>query len=471
MVKKRVSYVCSNCSYTAPKWLGRCPECGEWNTLEEKSETVANDQNHRLFASSPDTVFTHITDVKTVDSERIPTKYKEFDRIMGGGVVKGSYNLISGHPGIGKSTLMLQLALEFSKTKRVLYLSAEESVSQVKIRFERLSGGEECGTLFLSNESNLDKLRAKLDEELFDILFCDSIQAVYSPEVLGIPGSVSQIKECAVRLLETSKRCNITVFVVGHVTKSGAVAGPMLLEHMVDSVLLFEGDPSLGYRILRCSKNRFGATDEVGIFTMTSSGLVEVENPSEFFLTDDNENGTISGSARALVLEGTRPFLIEVQSLVTSSNLPQPRRVATGFDIGRLAMLCAILEKRCDIYCSSFDIFVNIVGGLRVKSTSVDMPLAASLLSSILGLPLPPAWAFIGEIGLGGEIRDVPGMDILIKEGVRLGLSRIFIPQTRSTSKYSEKSGDAEIVKVKRLDELREQIAETNIFETNARKH
>lgn len=462
MVKKRTSYVCSNCSYTTPKWMGRCPECGEWNTLEEKDETVVTEQNHRLFQSSPNAVYTHISEVKTTDSERVKTGYKEFDRILGGGVVKGSYNLISGHPGIGKSTLMLQIALELSKQCKVLYLSAEESITQVKIRFERLAGKQNCGKLFLSNESNLDKLRAKLEEEDFDILFCDSIQSVYSPSVLGIPGSVSQIKECAVRLLETAKRKGITVFVVGHVTKNGEIAGPMLLEHMVDSVLIFEGDSSLGYRVLRCSKNRFGATDEIGIFTMTSNGLHEVENPSQFFLSDNL--GTISGSARALVLEGTRPFLVEVQSLVTSSNLPQPRRVVTGIDSGRLAMICAILEKRCDIYFSNFDIFVNIAGGLKIKTPSVDMPLAASLFSSVFNLPLPVDWAFVGEIGLGGEVREVPGLDIMLKEGTRLGLSKIFAPVERS-NKGKKYPGKTEIIRVSHIDEIREHTASTNVFD------
>lgn len=462
MVKKRTSFVCTNCSYTTPKWMGRCPECGEWNSLVEKDETVAPEENHRLFATSPDAVYTHISNVKSVDNERVKTGYKELDRILGGGVVKGSYNLISGHPGVGKSTLMLQTALELSKQCKVLYLSAEESVSQVKIRFERLAGKKGCESLFLSNESNLDKLRAKLEEEDFDVLFCDSIQSVYSPSVLGIPGSVSQIKECAVRLLETAKRKGITVFVVGHVTKNGEIAGPMLLEHMVDSVLIFEGDPSLGYRVLRCSKNRFGATDEIGIFTMTSNGLTEVENPSQFFLSDNI--GSISGSARALVLEGTRPFLIEVQSLVTNSNLPQPRRVVTGIDSGRLAMICAILEKRCDIYFSNFDIFVNVVGGLKIKTPCVDLPLAASLFSSVLNLSLPVDWAFVGEIGLGGEVREVPGLEIMLKEGARLGLSKIFTPVERG-NKEKKYSGKAEIVRISHIDEIREHIASTNIFD------
>ncbi|HDT11940.1 MAG TPA: DNA repair protein RadA, partial [bacterium] len=251
MAKKKSSFICSNCSYETVKWLGRCPECGEWNTFEEKDETVIPKENHRLFLSSPDAVFSHINEVTTTDNERIDSGYSELDRILGGGIVKGSYNLISGHPGVGKSTLMLQAAIEISKNCSVLYVSAEESVSQIKIRFDRLSGKKNCRELYLSNENNLDKLRGKLEKDNFDFLFIDSIQTVYSPAVPGIPGSVSQIKECAVKMLETAKRKNITVFVIGHVTKAGSIAGPMLLEHMVDSVLLFEGDPTLGYRVLR----------------------------------------------------------------------------------------------------------------------------------------------------------------------------------------------------------------------------
>lgn len=460
MVKARSSFICSNCSYTTPKWLGRCPECGEWNTLTEKDETVIPKDNHRLFLSSPEAVFSHIKDVNTSQNERITSGYGELDRILGGGIIRGSYNLVSGHPGVGKSTLMLQAALKISKNHKVLYLSAEESVSQVKIRFERLSETKDCGALFLSNENNLDKLRSRLDEEDFEFLFCDSIQSVYSPSVQGIPGSVSQIKECAVKLLETAKRKNITVFVIGHVTKTGNIAGPMLLEHMVDSVLLFEGDPSLGYRVLRCSKNRFGSTDEIGIFTMTSKGLEEVENPSQFFLSDGN--GSISGSALALILEGSRPFLIEVQSLATASNLPQPRRVVTGIDAGRLAMITAVLEKRCDIYFSNLDLFVNVVGGLKLKTPAVDLPLAASLLSSVFNIALPTSTAFVGELGLAGEIREVPGLDLMLKEGARLGLKKIYAAKGRGTSK---KKGTAEIIRISSIYDIVEQIRSMDIFD------
>jgi len=460
MAKKKSSFVCTNCSYATLKWMGKCPECGEWNTFEEKDETKIPEENHRIFSSSPEAIYSHVDKVTTEQSERVNSGFNELDRVLGSGIVSGSYNLISGHPGVGKSTLMLQAALAVSRQKKVLYVSAEESLSQVKIRFDRINKDKASSKLFLSNENNLDKLRVKLESEKYDFVFCDSIQTVYSPTVSGIPGSVGQIKECALKLLETAKRTNTTVFVIGHVTRAGSIAGPMLLEHMVDSVLLFEGDLSLGYRVLRCSKNRFGPTDEIGIFTMTSEGLCEVKNPSQFFLSETKN--TMSGSARALILEGSRPFLIEIQSLTSASNLPQPRRVVTGLDSGRIAMITAVLEKRADIVFSNFDIFTNVVGGLKLKTPSADLPVAASLLSSIFNIALPEDTAFLGELGLGGEIRPVPGMEMMLKEGSRLGLKRIYAP-TDKIPKSKQKT--TEIVKVSNIFDIIESIRSMNIFD------
>jgi len=457
MAKKRTSFVCNNCGYITLKWMGRCVECGEWNSFEEKDEI---NYAKSSAASSTAPVFKHIDEVSFEKADRTKTTYKEFNRILGGGVVKGSYNLISGHPGIGKSTLMLQIALSLAENKKVLYLSAEESMSQVKIRFERLTNGNQQKKLFLTNESNIDKLSQMITSEEFEIVFIDSIQTVFTETASGIPGSVSQIKECAVKLMEISKKQDITLFVVGHVTKQGNIAGPMLLEHMVDTVLLFEGDPTLGYRILRTSKNRFGATDEIGIFTMTSSGLSEVENPSQFFISDHSRQ--LSGSALALVLEGSRPFLIEVQTLTASSNMPQPRRVTAGVDSARLAMVSAVLEQRGDVFLSNFDLFVNVVGGLKLKTPAADLPIAASLLSSILNISIPSTTAFIGEVGLAGEIRDVPGIDLMIKEGARLGIKTIYVPQMRNEIK---KSKDINIVVLKDIFGLLEEIRSMNMFE------
>ncbi len=401
----------------------------------------------------------HINDVETTQADRIDTGSFEFNRILGGGAVRGSYNLISGAPGVGKSTLMLQVALRLAERHRVLYLSGEESVSQVKMRFERLSRGAKEKHLFLSNENNIDMLRDVVEKEKFEIVFVDSIQTVFSTTVTGIPGSISQMKECAVRLLDLAKKSNITLFVIGHITKSGSIAGPMLLEHMVDTVLYFEGDPALGYRVLRTTKNRFGGTDEVGIFTMTGRGLEEVENPSQFFISNRDE-GT-SGSSLALIMEGTRPFLIEVQSLATNSNLPQPRRVVSGIEAGRLAMITAVLEKRGDVYFSGFDIFVNVVGGLKLRTPASDLPIAASLLSSVFSIAVPSSVAFIGEIGLAGEIREVPGIDFMLKEGARLGLKRIYVPLLRQMTKMK----GTEVVELRNIFDLIEEVRTMRIFE------
>lgn len=453
--RKRTAFICRNCGHTSVKWLGRCPACGEWESFEEKDETP-----FAVSAQSPNGPrVVHIDEVDTTQADRIDSGSSEFNRILGGGVVRGSYNLISGSPGVGKSTLMLQIALRLAGRHKVLYLSGEESASQVKMRFGRLAGANKESRLFLSNENNVDMLCDIVEREKFDIVFVDSIQTVFSTAVTGIPGSISQIKECAVRLLDLAKKSNITLFVIGHVTKSGAIAGPMLLEHMVDTVLYFEGDPALGYRVLRTTKNRFGSTDEVGIFTMTTQGLEEVENPSQFFVSNREESS--SGSALALIMEGTRPFLIEVQSLVANSNLPQPRRVVSGADSGRLAMITAVLEKRGDVYFSGFDLFVNVVGGLKLKTPSSDLPIAASLLSSLFSIAVPSRVAFIGEIGLAGEIREVPGVDLMLREAARLGLRRVYVPVLRQRPKVK----GTEVIEIRNIFGLLEEVRTMRIFE------
>ena len=453
--KKKTMFICSHCGHSSVKWLGRCPGCGEWESFEEKDETLFTISAH----SSGAPLYTHIDAIDTTQADRIDCGSVEFNRILGGGAVRGSYNLISGAPGVGKSTLMLQIALKLAAHRKVLYLSGEESAPQVKMRFGRLTKAEAKSQLFVSNENNIELLREIVEQEKFEVVFVDSIQSVFSTAVTGIPGAVGQIKECAVRLLEIAKKCGVTLFVIGHVTKSGTIAGPMLLEHMVDTVLYFEGDPTLGYRVLRTTKNRFGGTDEIGIFTMTSQGLEEVENPSQFFISNREEN--TSGGALALIMEGTRPFLIEVQSLATNSNLPQPRRVTSGIDNGRLAMITAVLEKRGDVYFSSFDVFVNVVGGLKLKTPASDLPIAASLLSSMFSIAVPSRVAFIGEMGLAGEIREVPGIELMLKEGARLGLKRIYVPVLR----HKPKVKGVELVELRNIFGLIEEVRTMKIFE------
>ncbi|MFO7736578.1 MAG: DNA repair protein RadA [bacterium] len=464
MARSKTHYICSECGHITPKWMGRCPECGEWDSFEEKSvsSSLKSGEEHRIFSEKKDGVVTHVNNVDISCAKRISSTYNEIDRITGGGIVRGSYNLISGHPGVGKSTLMLQVALALAESEKVLYLSAEESISQVKIRFSRLTGKKKAPAgLYLSNINNIDKFRDHVIKEKFSVVFIDSIQTVYSPSIRGIPGSVSQIKECSVKILEFCKSENITVFVIGHVTKQGSIAGPMLLEHMVDAVLLFEGDPTLGYRVLRTSKNRFGATNEIGIFSMSSKGLLEVEDPSTFFTSPEDRN--MSGAAKALILEGSRPLVVEIQALCTTSNYSQPRRVVTGLDSTRFSMITAVLEKRGDIICSNYDMFLNVVGGLQIKTPAVDLPIAAALLSAVFDITIPSDIAFVGETGLAGEIRDVPGMDIMIREGARHGLKKICMPEITGGSE--DLPGDVEIVVMKSIYDLIEEIRSLAVFE------
>lgn len=464
MAKQKTTYECSGCGYTTLKWFGRCPECEEWSSAIEKVEQQQTQTEHPVFVSSPRGKFIPLSEVIEEDIARIPSGIEEFDRMLGGGVSVGGYNLISGPPGVGKSTLMHQIALAFAKNKqKVVYLSAEESPAQIKQRFVRLHDEKNLpDSLFVSDESNIEQLRAYISTHDVNILFVDSIQAVYVPSVQGIPGSPSQIKECAVRLMDIAKKQGVTLFVVGHITKSGSIAGPMLLEHMVDTVLYFEGDTSLGYRMLRSSKNRFGPTDEVGIFTMTSDGLEPVKDPGRFFISE--EENSSSGSIMSIMLEGTRPFLIEIQALTASSNFPQPRRVLTGFDANRVAMIAAVLEKRIDIFLSGMDIYLNVVGGIKVKTPAVDLPIAASLIAGIMNISVSRELAFIGEIGLGGEVRRVAGIDLMIKEAERLGIKKICLPRSNFVNRKKRKKS-IELIPVKTLFDVVEIIRGMSPFD------
>ncbi len=457
MAGKKTSFICSSCGFKTLKWMGKCPECGEWNTLEEKDETSLKN----IISKSNTPLFELLENVTDANTDRMKTGISEFDRIMGEGIVRGSYNLISGRPGIGKSTLMLQIALKISASRKVLYLSAEESASQVKSRFSRINEtSENFKNLFISGESDIDNLIATVENENFDILFVDSIQTVYTKSATGIPGSISQIKECAVKFLELAKKKDVTLFIIGHVTKTGNIAGPMLLEHMVDSVMIFDGDESLGYRILRMSKNRFGDTNETAIFAMTSTGLEEVENPSCFF-TSERTSG-LSGAARGFFRDGSRSFLVEIQALTASTSMPQPRRSPTGIESSRMAMILAVLEKRADLFFSNFDVFINVIGGLKLKTPAVDLPVAAALLSSLLNIPIPQTVAFSGEIGLAGEIRSVPGSEFFIKEASRMGIRKIFIPPLRKELNYKK---DIELEEITDIFSLLKVIRNFNLFE------
>jgi DNA repair protein RadA/Sms len=423
MPKVKTFYQCQSCGYTAPKWLGKCPDCGEWNTLvEERKETVPSrlDLPAHLRKSEP----LLLSSIKPGYGERTSTKIKELDRVLGGGVVTGSVVLVGGDPGIGKSTLLLQALSGLSRSGQVLYVSGEESPEQIKIRAERLSINTE--EIVLLSETSL---RGIIDTALKLVpkaMVVDSIQTVYTEELLSAPGSVSQVRECAAKLMIFAKRSDIPIFLVGHVTKEGAIAGPRVLEHIVDTVLYFEGDRGHSYRILRTVKNRFGSTNEIGIFEMSDSGLLEVENPSELFLLGRPVN--VSGSTVVASLEGTRPLMVEIQSLVSQSNFGMPRRTTIGVDFNRVNLLVAVLEKRAGLYLGGMDIFVNVVGGLRIVEPAVDLGIIATIASSLKEIPIDPRTFVFGEVGLSGEIRAIAQAEIRIKEAAKIGFKKAVIP-------------------------------------------
>ena len=423
MPKVRTFYQCQSCGYTAPKWLGKCPDCGEWNTLvEERKETVPSrlDLPAHLRKSEP----LLLSSIKPGYGERTSTKIKELDRVLGGGVVTGSVVLVGGDPGIGKSTLLLQALSGLSRSGQVLYVSGEESPEQIKIRAERLSINTE--EIVLLSETSL---RGIIDIALKLVpkaMVVDSIQTVYTEELLSAPGSVSQVRESAAKLMIFAKKSDVPIFLVGHVTKEGAIAGPRVLEHIVDTVLYFEGDRGHSYRILRTVKNRFGSTNEIGIFEMSDSGLLEVENPSELFLLGRPVN--VSGSTVVASLEGTRPLMVEIQSLVSQSNFGMPRRTTIGVDFNRVNLLVAVLEKRAGLYLGGMDIFVNVVGGLRIVEPAVDLGIIATIASSLKEIPIDPGTFVFGEVGLSGEIRAIAQAEIRIKEAAKIGFKKAIIP-------------------------------------------
>jgi DNA repair protein RadA/Sms len=423
MPKVRTFYQCQLCGYTSPKWLGKCPDCGEWNTLvEERKETVPSRLDLPVHLKKSEPLL--LSSIKAGYGERTSTGIKELDRVLGGGVVTGSVVLVGGDPGIGKSTLLLQALSGISRNGQVLYVSGEESPEQIKIRAERLSINTE--EIVLLSETSL---RGIIDTALKLVpkaMVVDSIQTVFTEELLSAPGSVSQVRESAAKLMIFAKRSDVPIFLVGHVTKEGAIAGPRVLEHIVDTVLYFEGDRGHSYRILRTVKNRFGSTNEIGIFEMSDSGLLEVENPSELFLLGRPVN--VSGSTVVASLEGTRPFMVEIQSLVSQSNFGMPRRTTIGVDFNRVNLLVAVLEKRAGLLLGGMDIFVNVVGGLRIVEPAVDLGIIATVASSLKDIPIDPRTFVFGEVGLSGEVRAIAQAEIRIKEAAKIGFKKAVIP-------------------------------------------
>lgn len=420
--KKNV-FFCQNCGHEESKWLGQCPACKEWNTfVEEKAAPVkpgAAKAMHEARAVS-------LNSISTGEDERVDTGIEELDRVLGGGIVQGSLVLVGGDPGIGKSTLLLQVCQRLSDMgKKVLYISGEESLRQIKLRANRM--GDFKDTLSLLCETNLDIIRRVIEQHKPEMAVVDSIQTMYSEEVASAPGSVSQVRESTNILMQLAKGLNISIFIVGHVTKEGTVAGPRVLEHMVDTVLYFEGDRHASYRILRGVKNRFGSTNEIGVFEMQKSGLVEVENPSEFMLSGKPEHA--SGSVVACAMEGTRPMLMEIQALVCRSNFGMPRRTAAGLDYNRVNLLMAVLEKRLGFPLSNYDAYVNIAGGIRLSEPAADLGIVMAVASSYKNKPVSEDTIVFGEVGLSGEIRAVTMPEQRVAEAEKLGFKTCVIPE------------------------------------------
>lgn len=425
---KKSVFFCQNCGHEESKWLGQCPACKEWNTFVEEKITVSASGKSGAARSGKETDINIVPlmNVSTDEDERIQTQIQELDRVLGGGIVEGSLVLVGGDPGIGKSTLLLQVCQKLSSiNKKVLYISGEESLKQIKLRANRM--GEFSGNLFLLCETNLEMIRTAIEKQKPDMVVIDSIQTMYSEEVTSAPGSVSQVRESTNVFMQLAKGMNIAVFIVGHVTKEGTVAGPRVLEHMVDTVLYFEGDRHASYRILRSVKNRFGSTNEIGVFEMRKEGLIEVENPSEIMLSGKPENA--SGSVVACAMEGTRPMLMEIQALVCRSNFGMPRRTAAGIDYNRVNLLMAVLEKRVGLPLSNYDAYVNIAGGIRMNEPAIDLGVIMAVASSYKNKPVAEDMIVFGEVGLSGEVRAVTMPEQRVAEARKLGFKTCVLPE------------------------------------------
>jgi len=429
LAKQKTQFECSNCGYISPKWNGSCPSCGKWNTFEE-SKVVTKSVAHKAKVEGLERVEKpqKLDDVETSEHSRFLSNIKEFDRVLGGGFLHGAYILIGGEPGVGKSTLTLQVA-KSNPELTILYCAGEESAGQIKQRAQRL--GVKSDKLLVYNETQINKIIDEVQKVNPDLLIVDSIQTVYRTELQSMPGSIQQVKECAALFQQLAKKKNITTIVIGHVTKEGDIAGPRVLEHMVDTVLQFEGDKNYTYRLLRSLKNRFGPAQEVGVFEMKEGGLVEVSNPSELFISDKTEG--VSGNAIVCTMEGSRPLLIEVQALVAPSAYGTPQRTSNGFDRNRLALLLAVLEKRAGFGFSNHDVYLNIAGGFKLNDPAGDLGVCCALVSSLTDKPINQRTAFIGEVGLGGEVRTVPHIEQRRKEAAKLGFKNSIVPQTKVT--------------------------------------
>lgn len=447
MAKTKYRFVCQSCGYVSAKWLGRCPECGGWDTLVEEAEVSVKSKSY-LPTNNEKLKPRTIASVAQTKVERLATGIREFDRVLGGGVVPGSLVLLGGTPGIGKSTILLDAGLRYAQQGiKVLYVSGEESEEQTAMRAVRLGGAKASDNMLIMTATDLDGILAQANALQPKLLIIDSIQTMYNPELQTAAGSVGQVRECTAKLLQFAKTTGIAVLLIGHVTKDGTIAGPRLLEHMVDVVLQFEGDRSYAFRVLRALKNRFGSTNESGIFSMEAGGLQEVANPAGLFLED--RDGEAAGSVIGACMEGNRPIMVEFQALLAKTPFGMPRRTAVGFDYNRVNMLLAILERRMNMDFGTYDAYVNVVGGMRINEPAADLAVAGALVSSYRNRPLPKGVMTFGEIGLTGEVRRVSNPERRITDGINLGFTKFIVPD----SKLQIDAPGVQIIKVKSLDQ------------------
>lgn len=441
----KTTFICRECGCTVSNWVGKCPDCGQWNTMEEDTPapTTGTPAVTRVADAKP------LSEIAPQDHIRTGTGMGELDRVLGGGLVSGSVILLSGEPGIGKSTLLLQISEAMGRTKQVMYVSGEESRSQIKLRAGRLGiGGER---VLLASETELDAVLAAVKKHKPDVLIVDSIQTVYSSRSRSAAGSIAQVRECAAALIAVAKESDTAVFLVGHVNKEGGISGPKILEHMVDAVLYFEGDKHQSYRMIRAMKNRYGSTNEIGVFDMTDRGLCEVPNPSEVLLGERTDGA--GGNCIGCVMEGTRPLITEIQALVSPTVFPSPRRTADGFDYNRMCLLLAVLEKRLSLRFSVNDVYLNIAGGIRFDEPAADLSVAVALISGLLDRPVPHDLMAFGEIGLAGEVRSVARAEVRINEAVRLGFRTLLVPK-RSVGTHIALPEGARVVGIAHISEI-----------------
>jgi DNA repair protein RadA/Sms len=454
MAKAKTIYTCTECGASEPKWQGQCPSCMAWNTLVETIEESTNTTNryaNKFDGLNQSSTLQKLSSIKAADIERTPTGISEFDRVLGGGLVEGGVVLIGGDPGIGKSTLLLQVLCHLGKSAQAIYVSGEESPQQIAMRAKRL--GLDASSVELLAEINLEKILATLQTHKPNIAVIDSIQTVYSEALQSAPGSVAQVRECSAQLTRLAKQLGITVILVGHVTKEGSLAGPRVLEHIVDTVLYFEGDQNSSFRLIRAFKNRFGAVNELGVFAMTEHGLREVSNPSALFLS--HHETQVAGSCITVTMEGTRPLLIEIQALVDESHAPNPKRLCVGLEQNRLAMLLAVLHRHVGVACFDQDVFINAVGGVKIAEPAVDLAVILSIVSSLKNKPLESKLIVFGEVGLAGEVRPVQGGQMRLKEAAKLGFTKAIVPKANAPK---AKIAGLEVVAVERLEQALNQV-------------